>query len=172
MASYTPTLGALLNARDGFAAPERAVVKILLASVPFSCHWSRLYHAIDEVTEIKGVVPAGSLIPLPLDCDPDVGTEVNVGAEEVLSKIPSANILHLASHGFQNRTDPLQSGFAMRDRMLTVSDLMALNLPKAFLAFLSACETAMGDEKQPDQAVHLAATMLFAGFRSVVGTMW
>lgn len=41
------------------------------------------------------------------------------------------------------------------------------NLPKAFLAFLSACDTAMGDEKQPDQAVHLASTMLFAGFSVV-----
>jgi CHAT domain-containing protein len=49
---------------------------------------------------------------------------------------------------------------------------MELDLSKAFLAFLSACETARGDEGQPDQTVHLAATMLFAGFRSVVATMW
>jgi CHAT domain-containing protein len=56
--------------------------------------------------------------------------------------------------------------------MLTVSDIMALRLPNVLLAFLSACETAKGDEKQPDQAVHLAAAMLFAGIKSVVGTMW
>jgi CHAT domain-containing protein len=37
---------------------------------------------------------------------------------------------------------------------------------------MSACETAKGDQKQPDQVVHLAAAMLFAGFQSVVGTMW
>jgi hypothetical protein len=53
-----------------------------------------------------------------------------------------------------------------------VSSLMSLNLPNAFLAILSACETAKGDTSQPDQAVHLAATMLYVGFKSVVGTMW
>jgi CHAT domain-containing protein len=60
----------------------------------------------------------------------------------------------------------------MRDELLTVSSLMSLNLPDAFLAILSACETAKGDTSQPDQAVHLAATMLYIGFKSVVGTMW
>jgi CHAT domain-containing protein len=39
-------------------------------------------------------------------------------------------------------------------------------------AFLSACETAKGDRSQPDQAVHLAASLLFCGFRSVIATMW
>jgi CHAT domain-containing protein len=50
--------------------------------------------------------------------------------------------------------------------------LMQLKLPKALFAFLSACETAQGDREQPDQAIHLAAAMLFTGFRSVVATMW
>jgi CHAT domain-containing protein len=68
--------------------------------------------------------------------------------------------------------DALESGFTMQDDMLTVSKLMSLKLPKAFLAVLSACETAKGDASQPDQAVHLAATMLYVGFRSVIGTMW
>lgn len=40
---------------------------------------------------------------------------------------------------------------------------MNLNLPTAMLAFLSACKTAKGSEEQPDQAVHLAASMLFCG---------
>ena len=60
----------------------------------------------------------------------------------------------------------------MHDEMLTLAQVMSLNLPDAFLAFLSACETARCDEAQTDQAVHLAAAMLFAGFRSVIGTMW
>ncbi|KAJ7883112.1 hypothetical protein B0H13DRAFT_2047216 [Mycena leptocephala] len=40
------------------------------------------------------------------------------------------------------------------------------------LVFLSVYETAMGDEKVPDEPIRLAAMMLFAGFRGVVGTMW
>jgi CHAT domain-containing protein len=49
---------------------------------------------------------------------------------------------------------------------------MSLELPRARLAFLSACETAQGDRQQPDQAIHLAASMLYAGFKSVIATMW
>jgi len=49
---------------------------------------------------------------------------------------------------------------------------MTLNLPRASLAFLSACETAKGCAEQPDQVLHLAAAMLFVGFPSVIGTMW
>ena len=62
--------------------------------------------------------------------------------------------------------------FALGGEQLTISSLMELRLPNAVLAYLSACETAKGDKNQPDQAVHLAASMLFCGFRSVIATMW
>ena len=45
-------------------------------------------------------------------------------------------------------------------------------MPNASLAFLSACETAMGADELSDEAMHLAASLLFAGFRGVVATMW
>lgn len=53
-----------------------------------------------------------------------------------------------------------------------VSELMNFDLKNALFAYLSACETAKGDSERPDQAVHLAAAMLFVGFRSIVATMW
>jgi CHAT domain-containing protein len=99
----------------------------------------------------------------------DVNCRASVST--VLDKLPEAHILHLASHGYQ-RPDPLQSCFAFHDGPLTISALMKLNLPNAMFAFLSACETAKGDQNQPDQAVHLAASLLFCGFRSIIGTMW
>jgi CHAT domain-containing protein len=40
------------------------------------------------------------------------------------------------------------------------------------LAVLSACQTAKGDSKLPEEAIHLAVGMLMAGYGSVVGTMW
>jgi CHAT domain-containing protein len=93
-------------------------------------------------------------------------------AEEVLRLLPGANILHLACHGIRSATKPLESGFIMRDKMMEVADLMRMNLSNAHLAFLSACETAEGDMERPDEVLHLAATMLYAGFKSVIGTMW
>ena len=46
------------------------------------------------------------------------------------------------------------------------------NLTNAEFVYLSACHTAVGDEESPDEVIHLASAMQFAGFRSVIGTMW
>jgi len=90
----------------------------------------------------------------------------------VLNTLPPSTIVHFACHGTQNVTDPLLSGLHLHNGLLKLSELMTIHLPKARLAFLSACETAMGDQDQPDEAMHLAAGMLAAGFKSVIGTMW
>jgi CHAT domain-containing protein len=83
-----------------------------------------------------------------------------------------ASIVHLACHGVQDVNDPLNSGFVLSDGRLMLSDLMDLDIKEAQLAVLSACETAKGDRNMPDQVVHLAAGMMFAGFTSIVGTLW
>jgi CHAT domain-containing protein len=49
---------------------------------------------------------------------------------------------------------------------------MGKSIDEGQLAFMSACETAAGNEKLPQEAVHLASGMLAAGYPSVVGTMW
>jgi CHAT domain-containing protein len=92
--------------------------------------------------------------------------------ERVTTRVKSAGFVHLACHGIQHRTNALESGFHLSDGMLTISKLMTLELDNPWFAYLSACETAKGDAEQPDQVMHLAAAMLFAGFKSVVATMW
>lgn len=142
---------------------------MLLAHVPRAFQGRTLPFTSNEIKGIRGVIPAH---PLVATSSAITDGQVGASAQDVLDGLEQATIVHIASHGHQDRIDPLQSGFIMRDRMLTVSELMKLDLPQAFFAFLSACETARGDEKQPDQAVHLAAAMFFAGFKSVIGTMW
>jgi CHAT domain-containing protein len=164
--SYIPTLGAVLGARQGFAPIHKSQAKVLLACVPQPFQWAPLPLVKQEILEVHALLPS-ALVLNELELHGDGAT-----AGDVLDQLPQATILHLACHGYQNLENPLDSGFVMRDRMLTLSELMDLCLPHAFLAFLSACETARGDSSQPDQAVHLAAAMLFAGFRSVIGTMW
>jgi CHAT domain-containing protein len=99
--------------------------------------------------------------------------EIHPAVPDVLASLKETQvqILHLACHGDQ-KSDALTSGFVFRDGDLTIQDLMRLDLTQALLAFLSACKTAKGDAHQPDQAVHLAASMLFCGFKSVIATMW
>ncbi|KAG2131230.1 uncharacterized protein EDB93DRAFT_1164327 [Suillus bovinus] len=69
---------------------------------------------------------------------------------------------------------PYNSHFVMRDQPLTLLDIMERDNPHAEFAFLSACpsHTAVGDEKTPDEVIHLAAGLQFSGFKSVVGTLW
>jgi CHAT domain-containing protein len=90
----------------------------------------------------------------------------------MLATLQSSQVVHLACHGIQHQDEPHKSHFCLSTGNLAISELMEMNLKGAFLAYLSACETAKGDMKHADEAVHLAASMLFAGFRSVVATMW
>jgi CHAT domain-containing protein len=93
--------------------------------------------------------------------------------KEVTAALPSATLLHITCYARQDPGQPLQTSFYLNDDgMISVSDLMELDLKDAYLAFLSACETAKGDRGQSDQSMHLAATMLFVGFKSVIATMW
>jgi CHAT domain-containing protein len=95
-----------------------------------------------------------------------------VTISETCAAMQAANIVHLACHGIQDSESAIESGFCLGDGRLTISKLMEMKLVNPFLAFLSACETAKGDENQPDQVMHLAAAMMFLGFKAVVATMW
>lgn len=134
----------------------------MLAAVPHPRKWAALPYVLEEVEIVKSCVPPE--IPLKIS--------INASHASITAAIPEAAILHFACHGFQDRADALSSGFVLCDKTLSVLELMAIRLPRAFFAFLSACETAKCNEAQPDEAIHLAATMLFAGVPSVVGTIW
>jgi CHAT domain-containing protein len=96
-----------------------------------------------------------------------------------VDSLPGSSIIHFACHGVQDSDNPLNSGLMLSDGRLEISRIMhkpdhESGESNTFmsLAFLSACETAKGDRQTPDEAMHLAATLLFAGFRAVVATMW
>lgn len=60
----------------------------------------------------------------------------------------------------------------MRDQPLTLLDIMERDIPHTEFGFLSACHTAVCDEKTPDEVTHLAVGLRFSGFRSIAGTLW
>lgn len=168
VASYTPTLTALLRAqRDQLFTHVRDANLVLMSSAITSSDDFRVLPNVE--TEIHHVVN----IAEKAGTHHHILSQAGATNAEMAEALKSASIFHLACHGKQDVVQPLQSAFHLSgDRRLTIADLMDLDLKHAHLAFLSACETAKGDSEQPDQAIHLAATMLFVGFRSVVGTMW
>ncbi|KAE9392588.1 hypothetical protein BT96DRAFT_967389 [Gymnopus androsaceus JB14] len=171
VSSYAPTLRSLIDSRHSLQRIARNDMRLLLAAVPKGYIGNILPSTDEEVKVIGKWIPPSAIVPLSSSEDVDLPRD-GVTMQTMLDNIPKATILHLACHGTQDTTNPLESGFIMRDKLLTISQLMSLSHPNAFLAFLSACETAKGDKNQPDQTVHLAAAMLFAGFKSIVATMW
>ena len=97
---------------------------------------------------------------------------VPASVDKVFSSLSTISIAHFACHGQQDTASLLESAFVLEDGCLKVSRIMEQDMPNASFAFLSACQTAMGDENLPNEAFHLAAALLFAGFRGTVTTMW
>ena len=77
-----------------------------------------------------------------------------------------------ACHGLPNPTQPFESAFALHDGHFTVQRIIGCDFKNPEFAYLSACHTTVGDQESPDEVIHLASAMQFAGFRSVIGTMW
>ncbi|ALG06384.1 CHAT domain-containing protein [Kibdelosporangium phytohabitans] len=84
-------------------------------------------------------------------------------------------VVHFACHGHSDLTDPSRAYLALHDHLrhpLTALDIAARDLPDVRLAFLSACHTTRTRDALADEAVHITASFLVAGFPHVVGTLW
>ncbi|KAJ1308109.1 hypothetical protein OPQ81_002171 [Rhizoctonia solani] len=90
----------------------------------------------------------------------------------VLEAMAENEWVHLACHAHQNVSDPTKSGFFLHNGTLDLVSITQQTFKKKGLAYLSACQTATGDERLPDEAIHLASAMLIAGYSSVIATMW
>ncbi|KAF8548819.1 hypothetical protein OG21DRAFT_1422363, partial [Imleria badia] len=164
ISSYVPTLSILMPPiRDPNSSGN---IRILAVPQPSSDGQSRLpgvHTELDHIREIISNSPAQTTL-----LESSIGT-----VEEVLAMMKDADWVHFACHGVQDSETPSSSGLCLADqRRLKLSDMISLSRPHGGLAFLSACQTATGDKKLSDEAVHIAAGMLFAGYGGVVGTMW
>ena len=99
--------------------------------------------------------------------------EADGTVEDVLSRMVETDWVHFACHGAQDHANPLDSGFLLaRGRRLKLPDIARVSRPHGGLAFLSACHTATGDEQLSEEAIHIAAGMLLAGYKGAIATMW
>jgi CHAT domain-containing protein len=91
----------------------------------------------------------------------------------VKEEMRNSSWVHFACHGVQDSENPTESALLLSRRSrLTLSEIIGMKMSSKDLAFLSACQTATGDESLSDEVVHLAAGMLSAGYRGVLATMW
>jgi CHAT domain-containing protein len=160
VSSYTPTLEALLKP-PSYAEIGGRETGVLVVSQPDTPGSRPLSGTKEEAARIQSIFPESKVL-----------NSMRGTVAAVLDDMRTHSWVHLACHGLQNSTDPTNSAFSLYDGKLTLANLMALSLSHAELAFLSACQTASGDQKLPEEAVHLAAGMLSVGYKSVIGTMW
>jgi CHAT domain-containing protein len=107
------------------------------------------------------------------------GTKVLTGADathdSVRTALPRFPWVHFACHAVGVPRDSAGARLLLYDheeRPLTVGEIAALRLPRAELAYLSACESAYGPAGLADEAVHLTGTFHLAGYEHVIGTLW
>ena len=94
----------------------------------------------------------------------------------VKQQMPTAGLIHLATHGFFNESNPLQGSLALasdssaEDGFLTVAEILEQPLT-AQLVILSACDTGRG-RITGDGVIGLSRSFLAAGAASVVVSLW
>ncbi|MGY3521013.1 CHAT domain-containing protein [Micromonospora sp. PTRAS2] len=159
VSSYTPTLRALLQAREPL--PEETAPELLIVTVPQVGDEPPLPEAAAERAMLQRRFAGRHRV---LD-----GPEATV--DEVARLLPEYRWAHLSCHGNQLLDDPSQGGLRLADGVLSIARLSAEQHHGEF-AFLSACKTATGGVGLADEAITLAAALHYTGYRHVIGTLW
>jgi len=165
LSSYTPTLTTLTRARS---RPAPDLVRQLAVGVPEAPSYFPGALPLPAVPAELEVL--ASYLPAPEHATRLLGRTATQQA--VLRALPAHSWLHLSCHGIQHPVDAALSAFLLHDQPLTLAELAALNLRETDLAYLSACQTASGDLRLLDEALHLAAALQLVGYRHVLATLW
>ena len=165
ISSYIPNVRALSERVKSPRALDERKADFFLISQPATPNLPRIPGTTKEVLAIKQLLENKDV---PVLCLEGEAATVNQG----LTNMETHSCIHFACHAHQNTKEPLKSEFMLHDGGLELSEILKKQLVGADLAYLSACQTSTGDEKLSEEAVHLAAGMLAAGYRGVVATMW
>lgn len=157
ISSYTPTIRALLHARSRPPAGEENLLAVAMSKAPGQAPLPRTR------TEAESLARQHSATPL-FDGD--------ATHDNVIKALPTATWAHFACHAHNDPVNPGESHLLLHDRPIRVPEISRLRMPAAELAYLSACSTASGGTRIPDEAIHIVSAFQLAGYRHVVGTLW
>lgn len=160
VSSYTPSLRALLTARAR-PAENLGPDELLLVSVPDAPDTPPLPKVDEEAAMLRDLLGGRCTL---------LAGQTAI-RREILRALTSHRYTHFSCHGLENPVDPRHAGIVMHDGLLSVRDIAAVRFSGEF-AFLSACKTAVGVARLPDEAMSLAAALHYTGFRHVVATQW
>ncbi|GGU85823.1 CHAT domain-containing protein [Streptomyces filipinensis] len=162
VSSYTPTVRTLAYARARAAGPVPPG-RLLAVAQPVTPGARPLGGARREVAELAKLLPF------------DLITGADATLERVVRALPEHPYAHFACHGVSDPDDPSNARLLVHDHRrepLTVRRISRLDLPRARLAVLSACETARGAERLADESIHITSAFQVAGYPHAIGTLW
>ncbi len=167
--AYLPAAAALADG-NGNAGPAGSApaAQSVMAMAPAR---TGLQFTQQEATAVAGLFPQDRLLL--------VGSRATEAAFK--TSAGRYDVLHLATHGYLNRFNPLLSGLelesdAKEDGRLEVHEILGMRFASR-LVVLSACDTALGggyfsEVPSGDDIVGLTRAFLFAGSPSVVASLW
>ncbi|MDY6950909.1 MAG: CHAT domain-containing tetratricopeptide repeat protein [Thermodesulfobacteriota bacterium] len=153
--------------------PAGFTSSVVFADPLYPAGWPRLTETASEAKAIKKLLP---------DCK--VYGEERATETRLLQEGATFDLIHLATHGELNASDPLSSRILLtadekNDGSLTIPEVFNMSL-NAYLVTLSACETGRSGARasmerrftQGDDLVGLSRAFLYAGSPSLVATLW
>ena len=165
VSSYTSTLSALIRTRrPGLSNAVNDGTRIVAIGQANAVGETKLFSVSSELAIVG-------------QCVDGLATFTQIqGSESCISRVAEEigrnQWVHFACHGIPNREKPFESAFALHDGRFTIQRITQCEPQDPQFAYLSACHTTVGDKESPDEVIHLASATQFAGFRSVIGTMW
>jgi CHAT domain-containing protein len=153
--SYVPS-AAVLKLCRAVARPESLDGKMVALGVTHS-------DTPEIAEEIRGL---GTLFPDSVTLIGDDATR-----ENLFRHAPDARFLHLASHGYFRRDNPMFSFLKLADSPLNFYSLLDLKL-RAEMVTLSACHTGVNMVFPGDELHGLMRGFLYAGAPSLVASLW
>ncbi|KAG9031801.1 hypothetical protein FRB95_002293 [Tulasnella sp. JGI-2019a] len=164
VSSYTITLSSLIRSRTGYEPAKRASGPRMLVIAQAEAEGQDPLRYVEAEVALIRQMGTEVMIIEGEDCTRDA----------VLAGLKDMAWAHFSCHGHQHPVEPFKSHFSLRtaDAPLTLLDIIHNDLPQAELAVLSTCHSASADLSTPSESINLVTGMMFAGFRSAVGTMW
>lgn len=161
VSSYTPTLRALQQARDG-VRPVGPDDRFLVVAIEETVGRPDLEGALAERDLLRALIASEHLTVL---------GEPDATREKVLSALPDHRWVHFGCHADQELANPSAGGLLLTDGILTIADVAEHRFRGDF-AGLAACKTAVGGFQLLDESITLAAALHFTGYRHVVASLW
>jgi CHAT domain-containing protein len=166
---YTPSLTYL---RESRRTPETAAQRQILAlGNPGSAGLPNATREAESLALLYGKSGYGTASALAL-------TGGQATKQSWTSGAPDYRVLHLATHGVLNASNPMYSWLSLAsarkgapDDAIEAREILGLNL-NADLAVLSACETASGEVLAGEGLVGMSWAFLAAGTRTTVVSQW